>query len=248
MKAKISTPPAPKQVYPKVRKSNLFKSTDAQIKLLGRLKEFDARSRKYPIRALLGARRPERSYTWACNDHLDQGREGACVGFAWAHELIARPKEFFLGSQNAREIYHIAQTLDRWPGENYEGTSVIAGVKAVQKLFPQAIPEYRWGFDINDVVQTLGYFGPVVLGIPWYTGMIQPSADGSIYPSGNIEGGHAILATGYNRKTGKIRLHNSWGRGWGVNGDCFIYKSDLEFILKQDGEACIPVSRGVQKK
>ena len=53
---------------------------------LDRIKYFDKRSRGYPIRRMV-ARKKMRSYTWRCNVHLDQGSEGACVGFGVAHEL-----------------------------------------------------------------------------------------------------------------------------------------------------------------
>lgn len=36
----------------------------------------------------------------------------------------------------------------------------------------------------------------------------------------DIVGGHAILAVGYNADG--VRLHNSWGAGWGDNGQCWV--------------------------
>lgn len=61
---------------------------------LDRLVQFDERSRGYGIVPLLEAqdKTQPRSYTWGCDIRtLDQGREGACVGFAWAGEAAARP-------------------------------------------------------------------------------------------------------------------------------------------------------------
>lgn len=211
---------------------------------LGRLEQFDDRSKQFPIRPMLPTGLPPRSYNWRCCVNLDQKREGACVGFAWAHELAARPAEIDGVVDNiGRTIYKKAQVLDEWPGENYEGTSVLAGVKAVQTLYPGAINEYRWAFGIDDVLQTLSYHGPVVLGVKWYSGMYTPDADGMIKVTGDLVGGHAILARGINVKQRKVRLHNSWGASWGKSGCAFLSFDDLALLLKRKGEACVPVHR-----
>ncbi len=38
-------------------------------------------------------------------------------------------------------------------------------------------------------------------------------------------------------------MRNSWGRGWGVDGDCLISIEDLDRLLGEAGEACVPVRR-----
>ncbi len=207
---------------------------------LDRLPEFDERSRQFPIRTLVEAKKP-RSYTWRCKDWLDQGREGACVGFAFGHELISRPREFPATNAFARGIYLAAQKEDEWAGEAYEGTSVLAGAKVVVTL--GHFTEYRWAFGIDDLKIALGYAGPAVLGLNWYRGMFQPDAKGFIHPTGGVMGGHAILARGINLKEGYVLLRNSWGQDWGLNGDCKISIDDLSRLLKEDGEACIPIAR-----
>lgn len=211
----------------------------------GRLVQFDERSRGYPIRSILrGEPRKPRSYTWRCTEYLDQKAEGACVGFSIAHELIARPAEVTgITAVQARAIYKRAQKLDQWPGENYEGTSVLAGMKAMQELHPGKVGEYRWAFGLSDVLRTVSYYGPVVLGIPWYEGMTSPTADGVIRATGQVLGGHAILCNGVSVKTNMVRLHNSWGVDWGKGGDCFLSFKDLEKLLYEDGEACVPEKR-----
>jgi len=212
---------------------------------LDRLVEFDERSRNFPIRMLLPeeAKKP-RSYSWRCSSYLNQGQEGACVGFAWAHELSARPSEVRgVDAGIARGIYKKAQTLDEWKGEEYEGTSVLGGIKAVQALYPNLIGEYRWAFGIDDVISTLSYFGPVVLGINWYSGMSIPDSRGLIKPTGAKRGGHAILARSVSLARREITLRNSWGSDWGDHGDCYIGFDDLEKLLHEEGEACVPVRR-----
>lgn len=211
----------------------------------GRRIQFDERSRNFPVRALLKSEpRKPRSYTWRCTQHLDQKAEGACVGFAWSHELAARPAEVQgITNATARQVYRKAQTLDPWPGESYEGTSVLAGIKAVQLLHPGKILEYRWCFDLQDVLRTISFLGPVVLGINWYEGMFTPDAANLIAPTGELLGGHAILATGVSVPNKTVRLHNSWGPDWGIHGACLITWKDLEFLLSQNGEACVPVKR-----
>ncbi len=209
---------------------------------LDRVPQFDARSWSFPIRELLEQekRRP-RSYTWPCSTWLDQGREGACVGFAWAHELAAAPTRIETGEAEARVIYREAQQIDPWPGENYEGTSVLAGAQVVQRYGHMA--EYRWAFGLQDVVDTVGAYGPCVLGVAWYDGMFRVGEDGFIRVAGRVAGGHAILCRGVNLRGEYVTLRNSWGRSWGKGGDCRLSFADLDRLLREDGEACVPTRR-----
>jgi hypothetical protein len=214
---------------------------------LGRLIEFDPRSKEHRITAILPGRavRP-RSYRWACGITLDQKDQGSCVGFGWSHELAARPSVIpNINYDSAFAVYKKAQTLDQWPGQDYSGTSVIAGIKAVQAMYPDAIHSYKWAFSIEEIVATLGYQGPVVLGIAWYDKMYEPDKEGFIHVSGSLAGGHCILARGVNVVGKFIILRNSWGPAWGVNGDCKISYNDLEYLMKQEGEACVPIGRQV---
>lgn len=220
--------------------------TDIKDRRLDRIPEFDERSRAHPVTAILPreALKP-RSYRWRCMVSLDQGREGACVGFGWSHELAARPVEVLgITNDTAYKVYKLAQTLDPWEGENYSGTSVLAGAKAVQALYPNAIQSYKWAFGIEEVIATLGYHGPVVLGVNWYSDMYEPDEAGFIKLGGSHVGGHCILAVGNNQRAKYVILQNSWGPDWGVNnGQCHITHADLATLLRLGGEACVPVGR-----
>jgi hypothetical protein len=215
---------------------------------LDRLVQFDDRSRSFPIREVVGAKR-ERSYTWRCGPTLDQGAEGACVGFACAHELAARPSEVAgLTADYARGIYYSAQISDPWPGgeypgasPRYSGTSVLAGVKVAQRL--GYFESYRWAFGLSDLIRGLGHHGPAVLGLNWYSGMFNTDARGFIRPTGYLAGGHAILARAVNVKDGTVTLRNSWGPSWGRGGDCLISFADLDRLLHEQGEAVFFVKR-----
>lgn len=208
----------------------------------GRIPEFDPRSLNFPIRSLLGPVRAPQTSFWDCYAALDQGNEGACVGFAWAHELAAEPEIVPNVTDNlALQFYHRAQQLDEWFGEDYEGTSVLAGAKTVTEA--GHLLEYRWSFSLADLLETVSYFGPVVLGINWYSGMVSPDANGDVHVTGSIVGGHAILCYGVNTTLETVRLRNSWGRDWGDRGDCWLSWGELERLLNEDGECCVPVLR-----
>ena len=225
--------------------------TDEMIRLKGmnltadrrldRIPEFDHRSRSFGISEYLPTS-PPRSYTWRGATVLDQGREGACVGFGWSHELISRPMVVAgVNDAFALSVYHEAQQLDEFPGDDYSGTSVLAGAKAVQAR--GHMKSYRWAFGLNDLILALGYAGPVVLGLNWYTGMMNADAEGFIKPTGQIEGGHCICAMGVSVSARRIQLVNSWGSDWGQNGHCWVSFDDMTKLLSEQGEACIPVER-----
>ena len=211
---------------------------------LGRIPQFDARSRQFPIRALLG-NAPLRSYTWRVPTNLDQDPHPACTGFAVAQELAARP-QVVPGVTNewGMRFYYRARQLDIWPGEDYEGSSVLAAVQAVQEAGWYS--GYRWAFGEHDLAQAVGYAGPAVIGINWYSGMFRPDGAGFLRPSGSLAGGHAILVYSLNLPKGFYRVHNSWGPGWGERdhlgqpGTAKISREDMRRLLLEDGEAVIP--------
>lgn len=221
-------------------------------KRLDRVVQFDERSRNYSIGDIRTAGKKLRSYTWRCLDWFDQGTEGACVGFALGHELAARPSEVNGLDYNflLKQIYWEAQKIDPWDGGSYpgaspyyQGTSVLAGVKIIKKL--NYIKEYRWAFNIEDVLYGIGHNGPAVFGIPWYYDMYFPNEKGFVRPTGQFVGGHCILGRAINIKKGYITLRNSWGRNWGKDGDCYITFEDMETLLKQQGETCFLMKRTI---
>ncbi|HEV2125529.1 MAG TPA: C1 family peptidase, partial [Chloroflexota bacterium] len=198
---------------------------------------------------LVGARAP-RSYTWRCGPHLNQGAEGACVGFAFAHELAARPVPVAdVTNEMARSIYFDAQRIDPWPGgaypgasPTYEGTSVLAGVQIVQRM--GRIPEYRWAFGADELAAAVSWNGPAVIGVDWMEGMFDTDANGYVHPTGAVLGGHAILVHGYNVSARRFQLRNSWGSRWGKNGGCYLSHADMQNLLsRQWADACCPIRR-----
>jgi hypothetical protein len=202
---------------------------------------FDPKSRSYPFRTMI-APTPLASHTWHCRPHLDQGQDGACVGFGWAHELAARPVVVaHVTNQYARNIYHLAQSLDPWPGEDYDGTSVLAGAKACKQL--GHLPEYRWAFSLDEVLAALAQHGPVVLGVKWREGMLETDFAGMIHATGATVGGHCVVARGIGVPRAVVRIRNSWSAAWGVDGDALISWDDLGKLLDDEGEACVPVRR-----
>lgn len=226
---------------------------------LDRVKRVDIRSLSYPISTELPreAYYKPRGYTWRVGAHLNQFGEGACVGFDFSHEINARPKVHTVDNEFARQYYFDCQRDDPWeggayPGASpfYEGTSVLAGARVGQRR--GYWDEYRWALSIDDVIATIGYFGPVCFGFDWYSGMMSTDDQGFIRPTGSWEGGHAILGfksrllrhrdgtVDYNRSW--CGLWNSWGENWGLGGMCKLTYTDM-MTLWPNADACIPVKR-----
>lgn len=224
--------------------------SETQDRRLDRLKEFDEASKSHPVRTGTIAQAAPRNHTWTLFTTLDQGVEGACVGASWAHELLAWPaRAQGVDMRFARErIYWPAQRDDEWEGGEYpgavpimSGTSVLAGVKVLHAM--GAYKGYKWAFTEQDLILGLGYAGPAVLGTYWWEGMWEPDANGYIWPTGNIVGGHAILIRGVNVTQGYYLLHNSWGPGWGIGGTCKVSFEAMRTLRANAGEVCFPTGR-----
>lgn len=223
---------------------------------LGWVSIHDPQSRAFPIRTALPRTVEDKPRTWRLGPVLDQGREGACVGFGWTAELLGSPRPDRhatapIANEYARGVYRRAQDIDEY-SEGTEGTSVLAGAKVVQER--GFIGEYRWCFSIEDVRDAVIAEGPVVIGIPWYSSMYGTRPSGLVEVDGDLVGGHCILVHGYHpsmRIQGEnyherfkvFRWRNSWGPSYGKDGNGIIRYEDLRDLLKSWGEAAVPTGR-----
>jgi len=212
---------------------------------LGRVAEFDERSRGYSITPLVEDK-PIVSKGWSVKHWLDQGQTPHCVSFSWHHELMALPVRVPFDSdeqaeQVAHERYFEMQKLDEWAGEDYDGPSVLAGAKLLRQL--GYLSEYRWAFSLKDALLALSYEGPIVIGINWHEDMFYPDAKGFLRDTGGIAGGHAILVSSVSAVYRHVTVWNSWGQSWGNNGRAFLTWNALGRLLADDGDACVPMGR-----
>lgn len=202
------------------------------------ISRFDERSRMYGIADAINGQLPLKSRSWDCPVTLNQGSEGACTGFAVAHDLNAKPSPLVpVTKAQAIALYKRAKQIDEWPGDGYEGSSVLAAVKAAREK--GWVKSFSWAFGVEDLALALGYVGPAVLGIPWLSGMETPDKGGVIKATGAVRGGHAILCNAFDNGNEMFRLHNSWGPRWGIKGECWIGWKDMAKLLGLQGEACV---------
>lgn len=148
----------------------------------------------------------------------DQGNEGACVGFASSRMMTLLNRARY----DAPWLYHEAQRIDEWDGEDYEGTSVRAGMDVLRKKghcrysstrvmdirAQDGIQENRWARSIADIAACL-----------------DPAT-----------GGSRVLNVGY------VTLLNSWGTDY-PHGVRLSLESLRRLVLEQGGEATVVVDR-----
>lgn len=215
---------------------------------LGRLVSIDFRDRNHPMSATLPRTSsdvvPVYKY-WKAGAILDQGTTSQCVAYAGEQFLVSGPitNKFY---KTPTELYNECQLVDEWDGENYNGTSVRALFKVLQSK--GYIKEYSWAFNINEVVQHLLLKGPVILGTDWYTSMFNPDPETGfigVFASSGLAGGHAYMVSGCNTNKlcpdgsrGAIRITNSWGMDWGIDGRAWLSFKDADRLIQNWGEAC----------
>lgn len=214
---------------------------------LGRLYVPDERDANYMMASVLPSA-PERGwrYWWANGWWGDQGQTPQCVAYSWTHWVEDGPLTYKAAQSPfdaPANLYHEAQKVDQWPGENYAGTSVRAGAKVLQSR--GIVTSYHWAYDAQTVANAILTTAPVVVGTNWYNDMFTPDAEGIIRKGGSLAGGHAYLLDGVNTKTGFFRIKNSWSRSWGHKGFAYISMEDMDALLKNQGEACLALENNV---
>lgn len=193
-----------------------------------------ADDRDYPITGIFSARQRR---TWRIGSQvLDQGSEPACVGYSAAHWLMASPVRQYLDPLG---LYKLAQYVDEWEGEDYDGTSVRAALKVLAML--GHITEYRMTQDVEVLADAVLEVGPVGMGTIWTAKMNAPDAAGYLIPKGRVLGGHAWLVFAVDRPRERFQMLNSWGATWGDVGRAFVSFAAMEALLAADGEAWIGV-------
>jgi len=216
----------------------------------GRVYEPDDRDARFPMRLALGTQWPKTlARKWTTGPTLDQKRTSSCVGHGWKAFLMSTPIRSTVESPpSAMEIYDTARRIDADPTNDHRdtGTSVRAGVQFLQAQ--GHIRSYLWASSLDDVIHWLLTRGTVVIGVPWYDGMKRVDGAGFIHAEGQSAGGHCTLLYGADRRVETTYLQNSWGDSWGGwdggnGGRCKLSFSDLDLLLRQDGEAVTAVER-----
>jgi C1A family cysteine protease len=211
----------------------------------GRLHAPDERDHKYLMPRKREAAGVDTRY-WHTPPAYDQGSTPMCVAYAGVRYLTTGP---IVNKPIAfAELYHECQTLDEWPGESYDGTSVRACFKALQRR--GMIESYLWGFEVAPVIEHLLVAGPVVMGTVWSDAManLPYSCELTVDEDlSNVGEGHAWCLIGASRSrvnadgsTGAARGVNSWGKKWGTQqGRFWVSFNNLDRLIKADGEAAI---------
>lgn len=210
----------------------------------GRLRKIDPRDRQYMLPPGAAVDQPTaKAYQhWPAPRALDQGNSSSCVGHACHALLRCSPIRNSKNIPDPYEIYNAAQLIDEWPGIEYDGTSVRAGVRVLQKQ--GYISSYRWAFDGATAVNHILNVGPVVIGVDYYEGMMAVDKKGFVYPKGRMIGGHAVTVIGCNTlekcpdgNTGSITYLNSWSESWGRKGRAKLSMQAFDQLIRANGEA-----------
>lgn len=190
----------------------------------------------------------------------DQGREGACVGFAcsWMMSIRNRRKYY------APRLYREAQLRDEWqetPPE--EGTSVKAACDVLMNMghwrflrgferlasLSDGIAAVRWAVNVDEIRTALSRDIPVVIGVNWYSNFDSPQWEGAKVGGGwwigrggigRKRGGHAVCIYAASDAKSAVKIVNSWGADYPT---VWMPYDVLERLLRENGEAALITDR-----
>lgn len=188
----------------------------------------------------------------------DQGNEGSTVGFSVAYALTAEHKKLTdkIVKFSARSIYVEAKRHDGLDGDDYPGTSILGGVKALKAV--GAYLDKDWPYDQKDhplpgkepaqkiasytripvdkldqIISSLESGKVVIVGLRVTEDFYNPEGDGKISLTEESEflGGHSVCIVGYSGTDDEFKFANMWGTSWGDSGFGYMRRSDLKMII-----------------
>lgn len=202
---------------------------------------------------------PDGAVVWEDSEQLDQGDTGHCVGFGCSQWENTLPIDDHATNQSAHALYYQVKAIElgkavptydppgSGPADVEDGAYVRDGMKALKAN--GRLATYAAADSAATVVEWVRQRGPVVVGTDWLTGMdnYDPHT-GLMTATGSSRGGHCWCIVGHvpaGAKTPEghtfafdvIRMQNSWGAGWGLNGFAYLSVSDLDKLLSAQGES-----------
>lgn len=214
---------------------------------LGRHVNHDPRSRRYAFRAP-GIDLVSTKHTRFIGV-FDQGDLGSCPGNAGMGNLGTGVYYFtvddliFDWSQSAAvQLYSDATQIDEWEG-SYPPVDTGSSGLAVAKVLKSRgwVSGYLHTFSFEDMQGAL-QFGPVMLGINWYTSFFYPDANGVVsIGNSSVAGGHEVVVDEIDMERELIGCTNSWGPDWGLGGRFYITFKDMARLLSEYGDVVVLV-------
>ena len=176
---------------------------------------------------------------------LDQQREGACTGFGLAAvvNLLNQQRQSRV-RVSPRMLYEMAKRHDKWPGENYAGSSCRGAILGWYHM--GVCEEEEWPYRpnrpgnltaerakaarnhtlgayyrvqprISDFHAAINEAGAIFCSARTHIGWQRPHRSTGLIPFDDTPvGGHAFAIVGYDDKA--FWVQNSWGEDWGIQG------------------------------
>lgn len=182
----------------------------------------------------------------------DQGQIGSCTANAALGTLMtapfARPGWAF-AEPDALRLYEQETLADdsQIPGHYPPDDTGSTGLWSMKTLKRAGfITGYKHAFSFQTLCRLLE-LSPVSIGIPWYQSMFTPNTRGVIPvdPASGLAGGHQLSAVGVDYGREGIKIANSWGDSWGIEGYGWFRFADIQALLKAHGDVSVPVVASV---
>lgn len=221
--------------------------TERRDPRLGRIVDHDPRSLNYQVV-------PRQEVVTRVHDRkvpiTNQGQLGSCTGHAGIGCMgtggffDTMPKTMTYDKKACESLYSDATKVDPFQGQ-WPPTDTGSSGLGIGKVLKSRglIKEYRHAITFDQALAAL-MEGPVITGVPWYSAMSNPDANGFVNVKGAQEGGHEFCVYGVNVEQSFVYCANSWGTNWGLKGLFKMTFDTWKSLLAKRGDVTqfIPVN------